>query len=130
MTPRAAKLIRRMHRLTSRQCRRTGCEFDCCTIDFCGVVRAGLQLMGEEVEPVTREPWSYKGPSGCVVPPELRPGCSGFLCPAAWSSDLARRCHDLYMAAMEDEDVGALTALQGDHALQAIGRMLEEEGDR
>jgi len=71
-------------------------ETRCCHRDFCKITR---ELMTE----TTREKYlfdqnaeiPFMGEHGCRVPPEHRPGCTGYLCPEATKGDQGRKYRKL-----------------------------------
>lgn len=82
LLPKAARDLRRAAALTKPFCDRcTGPARRCCDEVFCAAVQRGLEFAGL---PVPEKPGAhgvpFLGPNGCTVPPEHRPGCSGFGC--------------------------------------------------
>lgn len=123
--PKAVQALRRAARVTKAVC--VGCDHDtparCCSALFCGIVEKGLVAINE---PVPAKPGLYGapflGPNGCVVPPELRPGCAAYACeerlgPAA----RAERNRQLYLA-LEDPTVSYLWSLAAAASRRAMGR--------
>lgn len=113
--PKARQAARRLAVVTGRVC--AGCESvtsaRCCSPDFCRIVRAGLEVEGLEIPP---EPGGYGVPfldpeHGCTVPPELRPGCTGFVCARA-GPDVMRERTKL-MRRLLDDPLAARLADQG-----------------
>lgn len=52
----------------------------CCDKAFCDIVKAGMERAGLPAIPTTGHQIPYMGEHGCVVPPEYRPGCAGYVC--------------------------------------------------
>lgn len=53
----------------------------CCDLDFCTAVELGLKTVGKTFPRTDHPTLFFMGPQGCTVPPEYRPGCSGYVCP-------------------------------------------------
>ena len=78
----------------------------CCDKMFCSMVEAALRVKGI---PVPEKPnvggIPFMGEKGCVVPPELRPYCTGFVCAPHFSDRDFRREYDrLIQKIAEDKD--------------------------
>ena len=108
MSPHARRHLRKVAKLTERAC--GSCpyqdrdQFRCCGPRFCETTRAQLAIAGVEVEETGHPALLYMGLAGCVVPPELRPGCTGFLCPEVLDKR-TRRLRDKLMRDAADDPV-------------------------
>lgn len=98
MKERTVNAIRSLAKLTGAKC--GSCiggrgRYRCCDDTFCDLVERGLRAAGHEV-PVTGHPEiRFMGENGCVIAPELRPGCSGYVCPEHLENDRSlRRDHN------------------------------------
>lgn len=104
---------RRLATITGERCARcpgVGPE-RCCADAFCEVVERGLRHTGRPVPERTGHPKArFLGPTGCVLPPELRPGCTGFVCGPWKQRDRAfrREVERLEARVFADPDVDAL----------------------
>lgn len=82
--------IIKMHELTKNYCGSCnmcqGEKYRCCDKVFCDIVDHGLQKMGIKISKVNSEV-PFMGESGCIVPPEYRPFCSGYICPDILHND-------------------------------------------
>lgn len=127
--PKARQAARRLQVVTGRWCAQKCAHVTrarCCSPDFCRIVRAGLEAEGLEIPP---EPGGYGVPfldpeHGCTVAPELRPGCTGFVCTGAPRSLLAER-HELMGRLMSDPLASRLadsgSALAGEFLARELG---------
>lgn len=62
----------------------------CCSRDFCEIADKQARLVGHAQDRVN-DAVPFLGPNGCVMPPEYRPGCTGFLCPSARTKVYVKR---------------------------------------
>lgn len=120
MRERTVNAIRKLQRLTERACATCPSEnhvrpkYRCCDDAFCGMVESALKAVGRPVPEYTgNSEVRFMGPNGCVVAPEDRPGCSGYVCPSTIAKDrnLRRewtRLHEKYL--IDDPDVGRMMA--------------------
>lgn len=63
-------------------------KYRCCDKIFCSIVERNL------ISPIEKPNLGnipYMGPNGCVVPPEFRPQCVGFMCETAMDDRTFRR---------------------------------------
>ncbi len=100
----------KLHQLTNASCRKCPQSYSCCERDFCLAVESGLSAIGTTIQRTTHPTLPFMGPSGCVVPPELRPGCSGYVCTATLKSNrkLRREWAHLHTKIVGDETVAKL----------------------
>lgn len=77
------KSLRELAKITGEKCAKcpTLETYRCCDAYFCGMAKPEMESLGVSIPEVEDGPLPYMGPTGCVVPPEYRPGCSGFVCP-------------------------------------------------
>lgn len=136
--------IRRLAAITGERCGRCpGVGPDrCCDDAFCQVVEVGLRATGREVPAATGHPKArFLGPSGCVLPPEFRPGCAGYVCPSWKVHDrtFRREVERLEARVFADPDVDALMEglrdgtwdrVAGDALLAAQLQKRKSEGPR
>lgn len=76
--------FKKLSDLTRQAC--DGCDHEgkwhrCCGTIFCEQVKKDLDATGIEIERPGPVGLPYMGPNGCVVPPHLRPVCTGYVCP-------------------------------------------------
>ena len=120
----AARALRELHKITNACC--ATCKptpFGCCSADFCDGVARGLEATGRPVPPRGKHPTlRFMGENGCVVAPELRPGCSGYVCPErlARDRDLRRKHARLQEKGFRDSDATALLSAAANHSMKAI----------
>ena len=99
--------LRRLHVFTNALCATCEPKFGCCSPLFCDIVAAGLIAVGRPVPPRGAHPeLRFMGPSGCTIEPELRPGCTGFVCQEKLQDRKVRREYDRLQAkAFDDPEV-------------------------
>ena len=61
--------------------------YRCCDSVFCAVVDDHLNQVGIKISKTDNPSLPFMGPDGCVVPPELRPFCSTYVCPDRLKGD-------------------------------------------
>lgn len=85
----AKNALCKIQQLTLKACQ--GCVTDnpyrCCSSEFCRAVEAGLKAVSKDIPKTSHPSLQYMSEKGCVVPPELRPGCSGYVCQGALEKD-------------------------------------------
>jgi hypothetical protein len=69
-------------------------KFRCCDKMFCHKVRAYLNHLGIKMEEPNIGGIPFMGEKGCVVPPHLRPYCTGFVCTPHFKDRDFRREYD------------------------------------
>jgi hypothetical protein len=69
-------------------------EFRCCDVLFCGFVEKYLNSKGIFKDKPNVGGIPYMGEKGCVLPPELRPQCTGFSCQENFEDRKFRREYD------------------------------------
>lgn len=69
-------------------------KYRCCDKLFCDAVEKNLIKQNIKIEKPNVENIPYMGEKGCVVPPELRPLCTGFACPDHFDDRKFRREYD------------------------------------
>lgn len=94
----------------------------CCDTEFCKAVEQGLQSIGKEIPKTTHPTLQYMGEKGCVVPAELRPGCSGFLCNSHLTDRKVRKQYDhLHTKFMNDPAVMKLMDIANKYLFRTLG---------
>lgn len=87
LKPKTRKALEKMAELTGPKCGtclppESTPRFRCCSAIFCKMAAVTMRELGgnvEEANPGAELP--YMGVGGCVIPPTLRPICTGFVCP-------------------------------------------------
>lgn len=114
MRQRTVNALRAVAALTNAKCGTCKAEGHkktrCCDKVFCDVVAAGLERAGmPAIAPTGHPTIPFMGEKGCVVPPELRPGCSGYVCREHLSDrTFRRRWAKLHNRFAGDPDVKAM----------------------
>ena len=81
MRTKTVNCLRKVQKLTQAKCETCpeSLEHRCCDVMFCRMAEKTAQSLGyNPVETGHKIP--FMGKSGCVIPAEFRPGCSGFVC--------------------------------------------------
>ena len=78
----------------------------CCQPRYCDLASQRAGQLGLRLSAGTHPRLPYMGPTGCLVPPHLRPLCSVHVCEGALLQDpaLARRYHALREAICQAEE--------------------------
>lgn len=111
---RTINALRRLQQITGEKC--GTCpekgEYRCCDAVFCDLVANGLKRAGLPVPHPTGHKIPFMGNSGCIVKPEHRPGCSGFVCPSQLKSDrkFRREWEHLHKKCVDDPVVEKMMA--------------------
>ena len=117
----AKNALCKVQQLTAAACQKcvTDEPYRCCSTEFCQAVEAGLKAVGKEFPKTSHPTLQYMGEKGCMVPPELRPGCSGYVCISVLEKDrnFRREYERLHKKFQEDETV--------DKMLEASNRFLK-----
>jgi hypothetical protein len=94
MKPVSKRRLERMAELTRQKCEECPSIYGamkparCCDKFFCELTTETIrELGGEPIPHGTHPELPYMGENGCVVPPHLRPVCSGFVCQAHLERD-------------------------------------------
>lgn len=114
-----------VQKLTQKLCE--GCNatspYRCCERDFCIAVERGLLAVGKSIPRTDHPQLPFMGPSGCVVPAELRPGCSGYVCEDRLDTRPLRREYDrLHDKFMGDPDVEKMLGAATRHLFLMRGK--------
>lgn len=110
----AKNALCKIQKLTEEACRKcvTPTKYRCCSKEFCQAVESGLKAAGKAIPKTEHQELHYMGASGCVVPAELRPGCSGYVCKGALEGDrnLRREYVRIHPKFDQDEEVSKMLA--------------------
>lgn len=89
MKEQTVKNLRKLAEITGDKCSScvTMSPTRCCDAFFCSLAKKEMDALGVSIPEVPGSELPYMGPLGCVVPPEYRPGCTGFVCPPHLSDD-------------------------------------------
>lgn len=115
MKERTKNAFKKLADLTCKKCEecpkhaeKTGEPMDpyrCCDKMFCQIVEMGLRWKGVPLEKPNVGGIPFMGEKGCVVSPELRPYCTGFVCVPHFKDREFRREYDRTIAEInEDKD--------------------------
>lgn len=112
MRQRTVNALRAIAALTEPKCSAcpTKDKHRCCSQAFCQAVAQGMARAGLREIPRTDHPTlMFMGENGCIVPPEHRPGCSGYVCRDHLEDRAFRRkwerLHDRFV---DDPDVATM----------------------
>ncbi len=119
MKPTTRRAVRKLARATSSVC--SPCASDkpdrCCSPTFCDIADAQARLAGHvQVQVGGGSPVKFLGPNGCVMPPEYRPGYTGFVCPERLTPKLDKRRRQLFASVDQDETLNAMLRLGQDRS--------------
>lgn len=139
MRERVRGRLRRLAVLTNAACAKCPGESPtrCCSAMFCEIVGDTIESNGlprpapapDPIDPTV----PYLGRGGCVVTPELRPGCTGFVCPDRLRDRTFRREYRRLHAVLEDPEVRRFLEPGTDAAIRKLGELglgLERECTR
>ncbi len=106
------KRLRKLAKLTAPACeacpQAVGSTTRCCAAVFCEIADEQAKMQGHTQERVSSGPVPFLGPQGCVMPPEYRPGCSGYLCPGQFTKKIRKRHDQLLSACKLDPEFAAM----------------------
>lgn len=96
MKERTKNAFKKLAEITCGKCSScpVGEKFRCCDKMFCGMVEQSLKAKGITLEKPNVGGIPYMSEKGCVVPPELRPYCTGFVCTPHFTDRNFRREYD------------------------------------
>jgi len=121
----AKNALCKIQKLTEEACRKcvTSEPYRCCSSEFCLAVEAGMNAVGKEIPKTSHPSLQYMGKTGCVVPAEFRPGCSGYACQGALESDrkFRREYVRLHEKFQDDETLNKMLAASNNFLKNIFG---------
>ncbi len=97
MKERTKNAYKKLAQITCQKCETCptgGLQYRCCDTMFCAAVESDLTSQGIMIEKPNIGGLPYMGENGCVVAPELRPYCTGFVCTEQFKDRSFRREYD------------------------------------
>jgi len=96
MKERTKNAFKKLFEITSEKCKSCPAteSHRCCDKLFCNIVESDLQRLGIFFPKPNVGKIPYMGEKGCIVPPELRPRCTGYICSPFFSDRDFRREYD------------------------------------
>lgn len=73
-------LYQEMADLTRPKCAACRVPLSCCDAFYCELARENSEAVGVKIQPTGHPTLPYMGPTGCIVPPHLRPLCTLHVC--------------------------------------------------
>lgn len=73
-------LCQRMYEITNPKCKQCMVPLSCCHEMYCHLAATEIQAAGIQITTTGHPTLPYMGPTGCVVPPHLRPLCTVHVC--------------------------------------------------